>query len=116
MPFIAWKVPVHADWAGSLRLETLACALPDVSLVIGHPDATRWRLSFDHTRGLRITARAHAAALLNRLPYSGALFESIESAWIRELELAMPARHFVLCCEREVVEVVAAACRVDAAT
>jgi hypothetical protein len=113
MAFVEWKLPVQAQWSRSLVLQHLQYDHGQTRLTIAESSGRQWVLRFTSAVGTRVTALAAAGTLLNHLPHSGGLFESVESSWVREAEslgLSHSLRHYVICCEQEIVEVLAAEC------
>jgi hypothetical protein len=79
-------------------------------LLLQEEEGARWSVTFSPVQAFRSTTEECAAAVLQKLPENGALFEVLESAWVDELGKAQflaQSHHYVVCSYDEVVEVVA---------
>jgi len=72
----------------------------------------KWHVLFRNTQALRVTTWESANEVLRTLPHEGGFFELFDSDLCRSLgagirEYMQSARHFVISCYDQVVEVVA---------
>lgn len=71
-----------------------------------------WELRFSEVQACACTTEESSSSVVSLLPSSGAFFEFIDSPWLEKLgrgrlEYMARSRHFVLCCQDEVIEVAA---------
>lgn len=108
-----WTLPIKAEWHRATELESLSFGREGLTLVLIEEHAGgHWRLRFPEVQAFKCVAEESAAALLGTLPTKGAFYEVEDSPWLRELghgklEYMAKARHYVICCYDEVLEVVA---------
>ena len=70
-----------------------------------------WEVTFGSVQAFRVTTEECASLILERLPGQGGFFEVQNSPWLRELgqgsvHFLEKARHFIVSCYEEVVEIV----------
>jgi hypothetical protein len=69
-----------------------------------------WRVVFEDFQAVRVTSE-ESSGIRQELPTDGGFFEVQESPWILELgrinaSLVSFARHFVICCYDETIEII----------
>jgi hypothetical protein len=110
-----WYLPIKAGWHRATELRSLSFESGGLSLVLLEEDSGKgWRLHFPEVQAFKCTTEQSAGSVLGSLPTSGAFYEVSDSAWLRELglgkvEYMSRAKHYIVCCYDEVVEVVATA-------
>lgn len=107
-----WNVPVKADGLRSNELVAIRYDRNNIAMQISEQDSgdTQWRFLFTTTQALRVTTWESAHEVLTSLPIDGGFFERTDSDLLRSLgprHYMGAARHFVISCYDEVVEVVA---------
>jgi hypothetical protein len=110
-----WNTPIPARWKRALELKGLQRAKGGLWLALAEENGRAWSLNFRTVQGWKIVAQDCVSADLAAVPNDGALFLIEESPWLRELggsPLLRQARHFVIFCYDEVVEVLAWECTV----
>ena len=70
-----------------------------------------WHLRFPEVPAFKCTTEESAAVVLGSLPSNGACYEVADSPWLQELglgrlEYLSGAKHYIICCYDEVVEVI----------
>jgi hypothetical protein len=115
-----WDFPIRAEWHRAMELESLSFGREGLTLVLVEEDSeTRWRLRFPEVQAFRCVTEESASHLLGLLPAQGAFYELAHSPWLRELgqgklEYLADARHYVVCCYDEVLEIVASSHAIEA--
>jgi hypothetical protein len=110
---IPWDAPLQAKWYRATELAALQFGGGKLALKLVEEDVERmWLLSFGTVQAIRVTAEECATSILERLPKQGGFFEMQDSPWLKELgqgrvAFLENARHFIVCCYDEIVEVVA---------
>lgn len=113
MPVKTWDLPVKAEWHRATVLESLSFGRDGLALYLVEDDSKRrWRLHFTEVQAFKCVTEESASSLLGSLPTKGAFYEVVDSPWLRELgqgslEYMSKARHYIICCYDEVLELVA---------
>lgn len=110
MKIIPWDLPLVAPWPRSLDLKRLTLDGSGLVLLLEEEQGSAWNLKFKAVQAFRVTAEERAGPLIELLPAHGALFEVNDSPWIMSLGVSASvanARHYIVCCYDEVVEIVA---------
>lgn len=108
-----WDLPIKAEWHRATGLDALSFGRDGLTLQLIEEDSEmRWRLHFPEVQAFKCVTEESAASLLGSLPTRGAFYEVDDSPWLRELgqgrlEYMTLARHYIICCYDEIVEVVA---------
>lgn len=116
MQAINWKSEIAAPWKRALDLKEFRMTNGGLHLEIEEESGKSWSLDFKSVQAWKVTSEECAGNLMARLPANGSLFLIRDSEWLRELgdaEPAQKAKHFVICCYDEVVEVLAWNCSVN---
>lgn len=109
----AWELPIKAEWHRATELGSLSFSRDGLTLILIEGDSGRhWRLRFPEVQAFKCITEESAADLLGTLPPQGAFYEVVDSPWLSELgrgkiEYMAQAKHYVICCYDEVLEVVA---------
>ena len=109
----AWDLPVKAEWHRATALGSLSFSQDGLQLyLIEEGSLRRWHLRFPEVQAFKLTTEESASIVLDSLPANGAFYEIVDSEWLQELgqgRLAYmsTAKHYVICCDDEVLEVVA---------
>jgi len=107
------ETPIEALGRRSLELESIIYEPGSIVVrVLEESTEKCWQVCFSNIQGLKVTTFESAFEVLKELDGDGALFEFKQSKWldslgVNELEYMKKARHFVICCYDEVVEVMA---------
>ena len=113
MPVKTWDLPIKAMWHRATELDSLSFGRDGLTLrLIEEESGKHWQLHFPEVQGFKCVTEESASGLLRTLPTKGAFYEVMDSSWLRELgqgrlEYMSQARHYVLCCYDEVLEIVA---------
>ena len=112
----SWDVPIRAAWHRANELLDVSFRREGLTLEVVEEDtAQTWRMTFERVQAFKSTTEECAASLLEHLPEQGGFFEIIDSPWLNELGRGRVAfldgaRHYVICCYDEVIEVIANGC------
>lgn len=107
---------MQASWTRASELESLKYSADGLQLVITEETTGRhWVVDFRSVQAFRVTTEELSSSVLDTLPTPGGFFEVEDSTWIRELGLGEVsfiegARHYIVSCYEEVIEVVARDC------
>ena len=113
MDGITWETPVLAPGRRSIELGSVAYEPGRLEVRVQEdPTGKLWSVRFSNIQGLRITTFESAFEVTKNLPGEGGFFEFKESSWLASLgagkrEYMHKARHFVICCYDEVLEIAA---------
>ena len=107
-----WETPISAAGRRSLELVSVTYDTTKIVVQLSEETEKSWRISFSSTQGLRITTFESAFEVLKEITGEGGLFELEQSRWLQSLgagqrEYMKRARHFVICCYDQIVEVIA---------
>ena len=108
-----WDLPLKAEWDRATELRSLTFGREGLTLRMAEEDTEKeWRLHFSEIQAFKCTTEESASSVLGSLPTRGAFYEVLDSTWLRELGLGKldymaRAKHYIICCYDEVVEVVA---------
>jgi hypothetical protein len=108
-----WNLPIKAEWHRATTLRTATFGRDGLALRLVEEETQReWCLRFPEVQAFKCTTEESAAGVLGSLPSNGAFYEIVDSPWLYELglgrlEYLSGARHYIICCYDEVVEVVA---------
>jgi hypothetical protein len=106
-------VPIKSAGFRSNELDFIQYSAAGISVYILEENTEKkWQLLFLNTQALRVTTWESANEVLRQLPHEGGFFELFGSDLCRSLgvgthEYMQFARHFVISCYDQVVEVVA---------
>jgi hypothetical protein len=116
---VPWQTGIVARWYRANEL--LSLAFGEGGLVIDLVEEgteQNWRLVFAPHQAHRVTTEECRWPIgIENLPERGGFFEVLDSDWVRALGKGQvrfldAARHFVVCCYDDIVEVVAHDCRI----
>lgn len=108
-----WDLPIKGEWHRATGLESISFGREGLTLHLVEEDSEKhWRLHFPEVQAFKCVTEESASGLLGSLPTRGAFYEVVDSPWLRELgqgrlEYMAQARHYIICCYDEVLEVVA---------
>lgn len=116
-----WDVPVTATWQKSNTLVDFAYSEEglEIELVEGE-SKQRWLLHFEEVLGFKVLGDEWSQWSAEPFPVDGAFFEIVDSPWLAALAITDSAleespHHFIICCQRELIEVAAWECNFTAA-
>src|SRR5438874_315322 len=108
-----WDTPIRASWHSSNTLIDIKYA-PEALEAIIHEEGTRmrWRITFKDLVAFKIIIGDNGKWSRDPLPADAGFFQLTESPWLAALGTTetndqRPARHYVVCCKREMIEVAA---------
>jgi len=109
------NVPLKAEWHRATTLLELSFSRNGLAMRVVEEDTEKeWHFRFREVQAFKCTAEESGAAVRGSLPLpvEGAFYEVTDSPWLRELGLGKlaylsRAKHYVICCYDEIVEVVA---------
>ena len=116
-----WEVPIRAAWHRATELTEVRFGREGLTLRLVEEDTEQtWVMTFASVQAFKSTTEECAASILSRLPEQGGFFEVLDSPWLDELGRGQAsfldeARHYVICCYDEVIEIVGGACRLEKA-
>lgn len=108
-----WDVPIQATWQRSNVLVDLNYDIDGLDMIVAEEETRqRWGLEFEDVAAFKVITEENAKWSMEAIPPDGGFFEITESPWIQALGLAESdeqdePHHFVVCCRRELVEVIA---------
>jgi len=108
-----WDVPVQATWQQSNMLVDLNYDIDGLDIIVAEEDTRqRWNFAFEDLVAFKVISGDHAKWSMQAIPPDGGFFEITESPWITALGLVESdeqdePHHYVICCRRELIEVVA---------
>lgn len=108
-----WNLPIKANWHRATTLRGVTFGGDGLALrLVEEVTQKEWHLRFPEVQAFKCTTEESAAVVLGALPSNGAFYEVVDSAWLQELglgrlEYLSDAKHYIICCYDEVVEVVA---------
>jgi hypothetical protein len=114
-----WDTPIRASWHRANELAQLSFGRDGLTLKLVEEETEQaWVMNFRSVQAFRSTTEECAGSILSRLPEKGGFFEIVDSPWLEELgrgrvSFLDEARHYVICCYEEVIEVVSNACNVE---
>jgi hypothetical protein len=114
-----WDTPIRASWRRASELAQLSFGGDGLTLkLVEEETGQAWVMTFRSVQAFRSTTEECAGSVLSLLPENGGFFEIVDSPWLKELgrgrvSFLNEARHYVICCYDEVIEVVSNACDVE---
>ena len=106
-----WDVPVVSTWQKSNTLADFTYTENGLEIVLIEEESTRrWVILFEEILGFKVIRDEWSKWSKELIPPDGAFFEIIDSPWLVALgvtdsSLEDTPRHFVICCQRELIEV-----------
>ena len=116
-----WDVPIRADWHRASELTHISFGRDGLTLKLVEEETEQtWLMKFASVQAFKSTTEECAASILSGLPEKGGFFEVVDSPWLDELgrgrvSFLDNARHYVICCYEEIIEVVGGACSIEKA-
>lgn len=107
----SWDVPVISTWQKSNTLVDFSYTEHGLEIVLIEEESKqRWVLIFEEIIGFKVISDEWSKWSTELIPPDGAFFEIIDSPWLAALgitdsSLEDAPRHFVIICQRELIEV-----------
>ncbi len=120
MDIAAWEVPINATWQKSNVLIDLAYGEDGLEIVLLEQESRqRWVMHFEEILAFKVITDEWSKWSAEQIPADGGFFEMIDSPWLAALGLTDTSledtpHHFLICCQRELIEVAARECRFTA--
>ncbi len=111
MEFRKLESPIPADWYRALILESFDYMGSTLEVIDEEEES--WEIKFETIQAVKSVTEE---CFHLDIPSGGALFEVVNSPWIKELGLGTidfldKSKHYVICCYDEIIEVVAWDCK-----
>ena len=116
MDIAAWDVPINATWQNSNILIDLAYNEDGLEIVLLEEERRqRWVMHFEEILAYKVITEEWSKWSTQQIPADGGFFEILDSPWLAalgltETPLEKTPHHFLICCQRELIEVAAWDC------
>ncbi len=116
MEVAAWDVPINATWQKSNILIDLAFTEDGLEIVLLEEESRqRWVMHFEAIAAFKVITEEWSKWSAEHIPEDGGFFEILDSPWLAALGLTETSledtpHHFLICCQRELIEVAAWDC------